>query len=139
MKLADIKDAVDFVSGDPMDMTEAWLCRETGKIHIVSEYMDGEGEEPLPEDLGSERYLAIPSKRELDLGKHLAIRFAYEHLPKDAERVEDIFRSRGAYGRFKSLLERRGKLDLWYGYEEEAIEAELRAWCELNDIVLDQA
>jgi len=51
-------------------------------------------------------------------------------------KVEDIFRRRGAYGRFKSLLERRGVLDEWYAYEARHRESALRQWCAENGIAL---
>lgn len=133
MKFTDILDAFEIIGGDPMGEAEAYLCKETGQLYVVSDSV----EEPVPDDLGSDRYLLLPDKRDLDLGRRLAERFAWGYLPDDAERVEDIFRSRGAYGRFKSLLERRNMLEQWYQYEAQATEAALREWCELNDIELD--
>ena len=50
-------------------------------------------------------------KNDLDLGSRLALRFADQHLPeKAADKVYDIFRRKGAYARFKDLLESLGIL-----------------------------
>ncbi|GHA09733.1 UPF0158 family protein [Oceanisphaera arctica] len=133
MKFTDILDAFEMIGGAPMGEADTYICKETGQVYIDSTYCD----EPMPDDLGSDRYLCLPDKRDLDLGRRLAERFAWNYLPGDAEKVEDIFRSRGAYGRFKSLLERRNMLDQWYQYEAQATETALREWCELNDIELD--
>ena len=77
----------------------------------------------LPDDVGdSEKYLQIPDKRELDLGKPLALDFARQFLPKDFDEVRQLFSKRGAYARFKDLLDRRRALDQWYDFEAKAEE-----------------
>ena len=63
-----------------------------------------------------------------------ALDFAYEALPEDSERVERMFRRRGAYRRFKDLLERRGLLEQWYEFENRVTDEALVAWGEGNDI-----
>ncbi|WP_353839486.1 hypothetical protein [Mesorhizobium sp.] len=76
---------------------------ETGKIYCHSEWVDDV--EELPDDLeDSERYIAIPDKRELDLGKPLVLSFARHHLLDDYDKVREIFSRAGAYARFKDLL-----------------------------------
>jgi hypothetical protein len=64
-------------------------------------------------------------------------RFVREHLPDVHARAEKIFSRRGAYGRFKSLLEGAGFLELWYEYEAKCIEAALRGWAEEQGLPLD--
>ena len=86
-------------------------------------------DEELPEDIDDEKYISIPHKRELDLGKPLVLDFALEFLPDDYNEVRDIFSRRGAYRRYKDLLVRRGALDLWYDFSDKAEEAALRQWC----------
>jgi hypothetical protein len=118
-----------FVSSSNGD-AEAYLCKETGKIYWRSELA---GEDDCPDDVEDEdKYLAVPDKRQLDLGKHLALEFAQEFLPNDYEDIRDIFRRKGAYRRFKDLLERKGALDAWYDFEEKAQTRALREWCEAN-------
>jgi len=113
-----------------------YLCVETGVIHYPSEF-DDEEEESLPEDISdSEKYIPVPHKNDLGLGKRVALRFADDLLPDASDEIHDIFRHRGAYGRFKNLLEHRGLLQQWYGYEEEARNKALREWCEVSEIEL---
>ena len=128
----DILDAFDFVSFGQMCENQAFLNKETGKIYWHSEF--GDNEEELPEDIDDEKYIEIPHKKELGLGKGLVLDFAYEYLPKDLERIEIIFRKSGAYSRFKDILERRRLIDKWYEYESRAHEKALRAWCKENDV-----
>jgi hypothetical protein len=129
----DIQEAFEFVSVGGGDEYEAFLCKETGKIYYHSELDDDLDE--LPADIGdSDKFLQIPDKRELDLRKPLALDFAREFLADDFDDVRRFFGKKGAYARFKELLERRGALDQWYAFEAKAEEIALKTWCELNSI-----
>jgi len=131
----DILDAFQFVSGGGMGEHQAFLCKPSGKIYWHSE-LAGDVEE-LPDDIEeSDKYVEIPDKRELDLGKPLALDFARQVLPGDFDEVRRMFRRRGAYANFKHLLARRQVLEQWYDFEQKATERALREWCELNSIVL---
>ena len=135
IKFSDIKDAFDFVSfGQPMEH-EAYLCLETGEIFWHSEV--GDNEEELPEDIDDDKYIAIPHKNDLDLGKRLVLSFAKEYLPESMDKVYEIFSRHGAYARFKDLLEYRDLLQQWYEYEEKASDQALHEWCGLNGIKTD--
>jgi hypothetical protein len=70
----------------------------------------------------SEKFLPIPDKREVSLGKPLALDFARQFLPADFDNVRQFFNRRGAYARLKELLDRRGALDYWYDFEAKAEE-----------------
>jgi hypothetical protein len=121
-------EAFEFVSFGPPEEHQAYVCLETGKIYWHSEL--GDNEEELPEDIdNAEKYVAIPHKNDLDLGKNLAIEFVEEVLPAATHEVERMFSRRGAYSNFKNLLERRGLLARWYEYEATAQEKAVREWC----------
>jgi Uncharacterised protein family (UPF0158) len=129
--MSDLLDAFEFVSSDGGGMNQAFLSRRTGRIYWRSDL--GEELEELPDDLEeSADYIAIPEKRELDLGARLVLGFAAEHMPDDFDRVRRIFGGGGAYRNFKMLLEDRGKLKEWYDFEAQATERALRDWCEEN-------
>ena len=135
IEFRDIMDAFDFVSFGQMYEHQAFLDKETGKIYWHSEF--GDNEEELPDDIDDERYIELPHKNELGVGKHLVFDFANEYLPSEVEEIELVFRRKGAYSRFKSLLERKGVLDKWYEFEEKAQEKALREWCEENAIQIN--
>ena len=85
---------------------------QSGKIYWHSEYADVPELEQLPADIeDEEKYLPIPDKRELGLGKRIALDFSREFVPDDFGVVQEIFRGRGAYGKFKDLLARKGALE----------------------------
>jgi hypothetical protein len=106
VRYADLSMAFDFVSdASPMEH-DAYVSLDTGKVYWTSDFDDA-FDEDRPDDLEtSDRYLAIPPKNELDLGRSLALRFVVRELPLCYDQVEGFFRRQGAYGRFKDLLVR---------------------------------
>ena len=86
--------AFKFVSlGQPYEH-EAVLCRKTGKFLWHTESFDGADEWPDDAD-DDEKYLAIPHKKELDLGKPLVFAFAEEFLPDEFGEIRRMFREEG--------------------------------------------
>lgn len=131
----DLLAAFDWASaGAPMENT-AFLSRLTGATHCASMMMGLDDD--LPDDIeDASIYLAVPHKNDLDLGKQLALNFADDLLPESYGSVAAFFRQRGAYGRFKDFLERRGMLQAWYDYEAKAVERALREWAAANGLPL---
>jgi len=133
VSLKDLQEAFEFVSATDTGEHQAFLCKQSGKLYCHSELCDDL--DILPDDIDdSEKFLPIPDKKELGLGKPLALDFAREFLPDDFDDVRQFFSRRGAYARFKDLLHRRACLDQWYDFEAKAEERALRLWCELNSI-----
>lgn len=85
-------------------MHNAYLNIETGETFYSSElgYVD-----EIPDDIEDPKYISIPHKNELDLGKRLVIEFVSDFLPTEMDRVYSIFRRRGAYSRYKDLLSKK--------------------------------
>lgn len=122
--------AFQYASGSGYE-NDAYLDKESGQVYYSFDAPEAE----MPADLyENEKYVVIPDKRELGLGKSLAIRFVQKNLPSDTEKVYAFFRSKGAYANFKRLLEDRGALDKWYEYEQEAFTKAIVLWCEERDI-----
>ena len=137
IKFSEIEDAFFYVSSAHMYANSAILCKESGKILYQSEYLEEEAMDEIPEEvLENEDCVEIPHKNELDLGRNLVFEFVDEHLPGDFDRVRNIFRRKGAYGRYKDLLEERGLLKKWYDFENDRQTVALREWCEDNEIEL---
>ncbi len=127
MDFKTVLDAYEFASMGAPGTAEAYVNRETGEYFIVSDFCDSE---QLPDDLDTEKYVVLPNKNELDLGKRLVLRFASTYLEQDYEEVDFIFQKKGAYSRFKALLERKALLEQWYEFESQAQEKALREWCQ---------
>lgn len=125
--------AFEFVSSAPPAEHNAYVSMDTGQIHWVSELASMD--EEIPEDLDtSDRYISVPHKNDLDLGRKLVLRFAAQEMPQAYDRVRAIFQRKGAYSRFKDFLQSEGQLEKWYKFEAEAHDKALREWCADNGI-----
>jgi hypothetical protein len=119
---AELRNAFDFVRhGQLMRERCVYLSLDTGRVYWLLDVV--ESDEDVPDDLEtSDRYIAVPRKTDLDLGRSLALSFIGQELPGDLATVAGFFRRKGAYGRFKELLAHRDMLDKWYEYEDHATE-----------------
>jgi len=127
-----IEDAFLFVSMEQMYIHQAFLCKETGEVFYKSELG---GFDELPDDIDDlEKYIAIPHKNDLDLGTNLVFQFVSEFIPERMDKVKEIFTRKGAYARFKDLLEYVGMLEKWYEYENQAQSEVLKKWCYENNL-----
>ena len=128
----DIENAFLFVSMDQKFMHNAYLCKDSGQFFYTSELGDSD---ELPEDIDdTEKYISIPHKHDLELGRALVFDFTSEYIPEELDRIYAYFRSRGAYSRFKDFLNVKGLLDKWHTFEDERIRAALEEWCQENSI-----
>jgi phosphinothricin acetyltransferase len=140
IKYDDLQSAFEFVSSGAPTEHSAYISLDTGQIHWVSDGVDLEDEDEPPKDVEtSDRYIAVPHKKDLDLGRYLVTRFVRQVMPDSEAEVEAIFRRRGAYGRYKGLLDAKGQLEAWYRFEEAAQDDALRAWCVENEIEIEGA
>jgi hypothetical protein len=135
VKISELLDAFEFASFNGPIESKVFIDRETGLCHFIAEGIEPDDE--LPADIeDSDRYLAVPQKNDLDLGQKLNMSFVERFLPKEYDAVVAIFHKRGAYRRFKELLEHRDVLEAWYKFEAEAIEQALKRWCQDHEIQL---
>jgi len=130
----EIENAYLFVSSAEHYMNSAFLNIKTGEIYYYSELT---GENELPEDIESDDYIEIPHKNDLDLGARLVFDFVSEYIPEKYEQVRDIFRRKGAYRRYKYLLDSLGMLQKWYEYEDQRTKAALLEWCKENGLEVE--
>ena len=135
IKFSDIEHAFFYVSSAPMTANTAILCKETGEIFYASDYDD---ENQIPEEIYfREDCIEIPHRNDLDLGRNLVSEFVEQYMPEDFERVREILRRKGAYGKYQDLLEDRNILQKWYDFENARQTETLRGWCEDNEIALN--
>jgi hypothetical protein len=131
----ELRDAFEFASlGEPGE-SSAFLDRESGDFVYCSAMHDLD--RALIADIeDDDKYVRLPHRRELNLGKRLALAFVMDFLPADFENARAIFNRRGPYARFKALLESRNVLDQWYDYDSKAAEEALLAWCAENAVAI---
>ncbi len=113
-----------------------WGRLESGKIHLATE--DEEIDEIPETAYESDDWIEVPDFRDLGCGRDLVFDFVARQLPSEADRVYGIFRSSGAYGRYKDLLDSRALLDEWFGFENSRREEAIRAWCREIDMELTE-
>jgi hypothetical protein len=131
----DLENAMLLVSGSSSN-AEAWVCLDTGTVHLRGDGVDPEAE-PLPEDIDtSERFVAVPDERSLDLGQALVFGFTEAEMPGEVERVRQMFRRPGGYRHFGSLVDERGLRERWHAFRDERTQLALREWCEENGLQL---
>lgn len=135
LDFSEIRNAFEFVSSGSRDENNAYVCKKTSVIYWTSTTLDLE--EEVPKDLETSLdYVEVPHKNELKLGQSLALTFIDQTLPDEYNFVASLFRKRGAYRRFKDMLQYQGLLEKWYAFEEQASDDALLAWCEENEIKL---
>lgn len=133
VNFVEIRNAFEFVSSGSPSQHQAYIDKETGVIYWTSTVHTLE--EDVPDDLASaENYIEMPHKNSLKLGQGLALTFIDQELPHEYNFVASLFRKRGAYRRFKDMLQYQGLLEKWYAFEERASDDALVAWCQENDI-----
>ena len=90
--LAELLDAFEFVSSGAPFEHSAYICADTGAIYWASSMIDLE--EKVPDNLEtSDRYIAVPHKNDLNLGRNLALFFVEQELPDDYNTVAGFFRT----------------------------------------------
>ena len=132
MKYADIESA--YIDNDFSSESSVYINKQTGQVLYHSEYeMDEENEI----DFFDENLVSLPDKRELNLGSRMVFKFADKKFKEEYETIKYYFSKKGAYSKFRNLLEKRNKVDEWYKFENQETEAALRNWCSENGINLD--
>jgi hypothetical protein len=131
VKFSDIEEAFLFVSSAGYGLHSAILNRDTGQIYYL---WGGGGVDEIDDDLDLDRCTEIPHKNDLDLGQELVFEFVEMNLPDEYDVVRQFFRKRGAYSRFKDLLEVNGLLQSWYAFQNQREKQALLQWCEENEI-----
>ncbi len=73
VSFSDLLNTFEFVGAGAPGTHEACLCKESGKIYCQFED-SAEFDDELPDDIDDpEKYVQIPDRRELDLGKPLVL------------------------------------------------------------------
>jgi hypothetical protein len=84
----ELRTTFEFVSfGAPLDHS-AYICVDPGKIYCHSVSAGLEEEEDLPEDFETfDRYIAVPHKNDLGLGRRIALAFVDQEFADEYDSV----------------------------------------------------
>jgi hypothetical protein len=135
VKWQDLLHAFTFVNSAPKGENVARFSLASGEIELHSVWTELWAEEDGTKKTGGET-LDIPHKTDLGLGRDLVLWFVEEVIPEQLEDVAEIFQKRGAYAKFRALLEEEGLMQQWYLFEKQAEEQALKEWCAENGISL---
>ena len=142
VKYMDFELAVDFASAGMSFAGDCWACLyiKTGEFYYLGDGLENDIDQEILDEIefNPDAYIRIPDRKEFDLGTPLIFRFTDEYMLGDYEQVRQIFRRRGAYAKYKNLLDKRGLLDTWYDYENTAFKAALLEWAEAKGIQVEK-
>lgn len=96
VSFAGLQLAFEFVSSGRLGENRVIPDTRSGRLYYHSEVVDNMEEDEVPDDIRDERYIEIPHKNELNLGKPLVLEFARQFLPDNYDDVRHIFSRRGA-------------------------------------------
>lgn len=109
----------------------AWyLDLETGELVLVTEDVEDE-ELPLPrEELEeSERFLLVPARPSHEGWRDMDDFLATVAAGAFRDRLADAIRGKGAFGRFKRVLEERpGERERWFAFQQARLDARAVEW-----------
>jgi general stress protein 26 len=136
IKLSELCDALEGQNDDSYNV----FNKKTGEIHMIWDGMvDGEDDEELIEELEeSEDYIDMPTK--YDIHEYEIMRSFVYHL-REGKFQDQLFRAisgRGAFRRFREVLEDFGQEDNWYKFRDARYEQIGREWAEHCGVEIEE-
>ena len=126
VKLSEIIDAIDFTD----DSTSYYLDMKTGEIVMINDMiMDRSECEALSDQLDEHGCYELPDQHEIDDYGTME-RFIATLTSQAAGRLSRAISGRGAFRRFKDMVQEMGIEDQWYAFEEDAHRKLAIRWCE---------
>jgi hypothetical protein len=134
VSLRDVIDEMEIMS----DEATSYINRKTGELITVTDEMFSLAEDPdeaedapewqkefmpkVREVTASEDFIPLPSKFDIHEWSIME-RFARSVSGDDVrDELESALHGRGAFGRFKDIVHRRGIADEWYRFRDAALE-----------------
>jgi hypothetical protein len=147
VKIDDIIDAIDFDS----DMSESFLNTKTKQVCLFSyeELRAAENDEDISDSADwyceavasakhyletPDDYLPLPEKYDFNEYRIMEKFISRVIISKQSEMLSQSIKGRGAFRRFKTMLERLGLLDEWYKYRGQKLREFVEFWCKENEI-----
>ena len=109
-----------------------FLDLETGKsVLLADELSTGMDNEGLENEI--ERFFRLPTKFEIH-EYNIMEEFIQTLKGEDADKLEQVIQGRGAFRRFKDMVNRRGITKQWYDFQADYYRNLAIAWCQEHGI-----
>ena len=128
VKLDVILDAIEMAD----DNYTYFLDLETGEsVFLADELITGLDNEGLEDEIEEnlERYLRLPTKFEIH-EYHIMEEFIWTLKGDRADKLEHAIQGRGAFRRFKDMVDRMGISQQWYDFQAEYYRKLAIEWCQ---------
>ena len=136
VKLGVILDAIEMAD----DNYTYFLDLETGEsVFLADELITGLDNEGLEDEIeeSPERYLRLPTKFEIH-EYHIMEEFIWTLKGEKADKLERAIRGRGAFRRFKDMVDRMGILQRWYDFQSEYYRKLAAQWCQEHGLEYEE-
>ena len=147
VKIDDIIDAVDFDS----DISSSFLNTKTEQVCMFTddELRAAENDEDLSDSAewyceavihakqyleNQSDYLSLPEKYDFNEYRIIEKFIALVVVPKQSEMLFQSIHGKGAFRRFKIVLEKLELVDEWYKYRGQKLREFVELWCMENEI-----
>ena len=131
IKLEVVIDAIEMAD----DNYTYFLDLETGESVFLADELitglDNEGLEVEIEENYGTRYLRFPTKFDIN-EYHIMEEFIWTLEVEKANKLECAIQGRGAFRRFKDMVNRMGILQQWYNFQAEYYRKLAIEWCKEN-------
>ena len=128
VNLGVILDAIEMAD----DNYTYFLDLETGEsVFLADELITGLDNEGLEDEIeeNPERYLRLPTKFEIH-EYHIMEEFIWTLKGERADKLGCAIQGRGAFRRFKDMVDRMGILQQWYDFQAEYYRKLATQWCQ---------
>ena len=128
VKLGVILDAIEMAD----DNYTYFLDLETGEsVFLADELVTGLDNEGLEDEIEEnlERYLRLPTKFEIH-EYHIMEEFIWTLKGDRADKLEHAIQGRGAFRRFRDMVDRMGISQQWYDFQAEYYRKLAIEWCQ---------
>lgn len=132
VRLSIVLDAIEMANDD----YTYFLDTKTGEsVFLVDELATGLDNEGLDYEIDEnpERYIRLPTKFEIH-EYHIIEKFIWTLKGEKVERLEHAIQGRGAFRRFKDMVNRMGISQQWYDFREEYYRKLAIGWCQEHEL-----
>ena len=130
VKLSDIIDVMDVTDS----YTENFLDAQTGKIEFINDMVMGQEEkEEIYDRLDEHGFYRLPTS--FDIRDYDIMEDFIAGMPEGVQgRMYDAIQGRGAFHRFKDMINAMGIEKSWYDFHDDVYRQKAAQWCEENEI-----